>query len=388
MPVAKPELLYLSPVVPALTGNGLAMRAGMVLEALSSRHSVSLLVVQLYPSLDRDASEYFGRICRRYTVVHLTSSQPGRFWRRPKLFSEVLSDYKKLAFEVIHVFRLATLPFSEPFLQAFPNARHDLDLDDIESTTHDCIAELADSNREHDLASREREAADHSRRLEQQACSRFDRIYVCSQEDKNRFLKLQPQTNVRVLPNAVRMPEPAARSGGELISLLFAGTLGYYPNEDAAQYLCREVMTRLQQRTTRRFEVRIVGSGSSLRLRQAALKAGADVAGFVPAIRDSYERASMVVVPLRAGGGTRIKILEAWSYGRPVVTSSIGIEGLAARNGEHALIADDPDSFADCCFRLVQDAELCDRLIRNAHSLVAELYSPDSLRRTIGALDG
>lgn len=363
------------------------MRAGMVLEALASRYSVSLLVVELYPSLDRNAGRYFGRICRRWTAVELTPSQPRRFWKRRQSFSEALPEYNKLRFEMIHVFRLAMLPFAEPFLQAFPNARRHLDLDDIDSATHDRIAELADSNGDHDLASREREAAKRSRLMEQQACSRFHRIYVCSQSDKDRLSKLQSSTNIEVLPNAVRTSERPLRSGSDVTSLLFAGTLGYYPNEDAALYLCREVVTRLRQRTGRRFEVRIVGAGASLRLRRAAAEAGADVTGFVQAIRSSYERASMVVVPLRAAGGTRIKILEAWSYGRPVVASSIGIEGLAAHNGEHALIAHDANSFADCCLRLMQDAELCKRLIRGGQSLVAELYSPDSLRRTMAALD-
>jgi glycosyltransferase involved in cell wall biosynthesis len=359
----------------------------MALEALASRYSVSLLIVELYPSLDQNAGKYFDRICRRWTAVELTPSPPRRFWRRRQSFSEVLFEYKKLHFEVIHVFRLAMLPFAEPFLQAFPNARRHLDLDDIDSATHDRIAELADSNGDHDLASREREAADRSRLMEQQACSRFHRVYVCSQSDEDRLSKLQSGTDIEILPNAVRMSERPLRSGSRVMSLLFAGTLGYYPNEDAAVYLCREVVSRLRQRTGRSVEVKIVGSGASLRLRQAAAEAGADVPGFVGAIRDSYERASMVVVPLRAAGGTRIKILEAWSYGRPVVASSIGIEGLAARNGEHALIADDADSFADCCLRLMQDADLCKRLIGNGQSLVAELYSPDSLRRTIAALD-
>ncbi|MGI9070788.1 MAG: glycosyltransferase [Bryobacteraceae bacterium] len=388
MPVAKPELLYLSPVVPALTGNGLAMRAGMVLEALSSRYSVSLVVVKLYTSPDHDVPEYFARICRRCAVAGITGANSWRIWRRQQtVLGEVLRVYKQLSFEVIHVFRLAMLPFAQPFVQAFPSARCDLDLDDIESLTHDRIARLADSNSDDEVASSERRAADCSRSMEQRACAQFNRMYVCSQEDKDRFLNLHARTDVRVLPNAVRIAKPLPGSPNAPFSLLFVGTLGYYPNEDAALYLCRELVTRLRKRTSRTFEVRIVGTGTSVRLRQAAAEAGADVTGFVRDMRRAYERAAMLVVPIRAAGGTRIKILEAWSYGRPVIASPIGIEGLAARHDEHALIADNPDLFADSCLRLMEDAELSKRLIENSHSLVASLYSAEVLKRTIGALD-
>jgi glycosyltransferase involved in cell wall biosynthesis len=384
---AKPELLYLTPVVPALAGNGLAMRAGMVLEALSSRYSVSLIVVELYPSPNRDVSRYFGRICRRCIVVRSRAPKRWGLKRRPQPLSEVVRECKQFPFEVIHVFRVAMLRFSEPFLQAFPNARRHIDLDDIESTTHNRIAELAGSNGDHEFASQQREVADRSRLIEQQVCSLFDRIYVCSQSDRERFLELHSTTGVRILPNAVRMSELLRRPRGDVLSLLFPGTLGYYPNEDAALYLCGQIVPSLRKRATVPFEVRIVGSGATSRLHQAAAAAGADLPGFVQAIRSSYERATVVIVPLRAAGGTRIKILEAWSYGRPVVASSIGIEGLAAVHGKHALIADDPDSFADSCLRLTKDPELVDSLIRNGHSLVADHHSTEALRRTIDALD-
>ena len=109
--------------------------------------------------------------------------------------------------------------------------------------------------------------------------------------------------------------------------------------------------------------------------------------GFVRDIRPYYQRSSAVVVPIRAGGGTRIKILEAWSYRRPVVTSPVGIEGLAARNGEDALIAHDLDSFADCCAQLIEHPSLSQSLTENAREVVARLYSPEALKRTIAALD-
>src|ERR1700690_1068595 len=98
------DLLYVSPVVPAVTGNGLAMRAGMVLEALAAQHSVSLLVSPLYPPLG-PVQEFFPRLCRRVAMGP--------------------NAYRGLHFDVVHVFRLASLPSASPFLNG--SARHHLD---------------------------------------------------------------------------------------------------------------------------------------------------------------------------------------------------------------------------------------------------------------------
>src|SRR5688500_12540620 len=141
----KPELLYISPVVPALAGNGLAIRAGTVLEALADQASVSLLVVSLYPSTGRLPQE-LARLCRRYvftTPARMARRQPsflpaslkGLFGRNP---------YPESRFDVVHVFRLSMLPFSLPYLDR-ASSRH-LDIDDIESVTHRRIAALCRLN--------------------------------------------------------------------------------------------------------------------------------------------------------------------------------------------------------------------------------------------------
>src|SRR5262249_42927225 len=157
---------------------------------------------------------------------------------------------------------------------------------------------------------------------EEQACERFDRIYVCSRHDHVFFSARCRRGGISVLPNGVRLPDPVDGPSPEPFSLLFVGTLGYYPNEDAVLYLCGEIVPRLRRRARRPFTVRIVGTGASARLREAAERAGIAMDDAVPDMRPCYARSAAVVVPVRAGGGTRIKILEAWSYRRPVLTTS------------------------------------------------------------------
>jgi hypothetical protein len=95
-----------------------------------------------------------------------------------------------------------------------------------------------------------------------------------------------------------------------------------------------------------------------------------------------------VVAPIRAGGGTRIKILEAWSHRRPVVSTSLGAEGLDARPEREILIADEPDLYCQACQRLMNDRDLVARLVENAHDLFQRRYSIEAMRANVASLYG
>jgi len=364
---AKRDLLYISPVIPALTGNGLAMRAGMALEALAERYRVHLLVVPIYASVTPAIPEPLAKLCFRTAMVSPRPQPRGRHW----------SDFR---FDVVHVFRLAMLPFAKPYLRGFfRRAQRHLDLDDIESITLARLAALYRQNGDSARADRtEREAA-RMESLENEAFRSFDRVYVCSATDQ-RKLAGRTRADVRVLPNAVRMPAAVpAPAGGGVFTFLFVGTLGYYPNEDGARYLCAEIVPRIRELAGGDFVVNIAGTGASESLRQAVNVQQVRFLGRVADLHPYYSLADAVVAPLRAGGGTRIKILEAFSYQRPVVATSIAMEGIEARAEEHVLIGDSPEAFAQQCARLMADGGLRERLAENAVALVQGSYTPRSL---------
>jgi glycosyltransferase involved in cell wall biosynthesis len=377
----KPSLLYLSPVIPALTGNGLAMRAGTVLEVLAERYDVHLLVVSLYAPVTPQIPGPLERLCRRAAIVSPRPPRRGGFlragmWGAPR-------------FDVVHVFRLATLPFSEPYLRGlFRRPRRHLDLDDIESLTRRRLATLYRQNGESAIAAHEEFEAARCERLEEEAFQRFDRVYVCSASDRSK-LESRMRAEVRVLPNAVRMPGAVpARGADGIFTFFFVGTLGYYPNEDGVRYLCAEVVPRIRDLAGSGFVVNIAGTGASESLRQAASVPQVRFLGAVADLHPWYAQAHAVVAPVRAGGGTRIKILEAFSYQRPVVATSTAMEGIEARVEEHVVIGDTPAAFAQQCARLMADAELRDRLAQNALALVKHSYTIDSLRRALDEMEG
>lgn len=376
---SKPNLLYLSPVVPALAGNGLAMRAGAVLELLAAHYTVYLLIAPLYAAFDPRMPERLQALCHSVVIVPPIPPRP-QSWFRPR------PVFGSTRFVVIHIFRLSMLPFAEPYLNRFWHrpARH-LDMDDIESVTRSRIAELCRSNGEFSVADYEEAEALRQQPVEDEALRRFDRVYVCSEIDRRR-LSGRTVAEVLVLPNAIRIPEDLPqRSAGGPFTFLFLGTLGYYPNQDAVRYFCTEIVPRIREHAAAPFLISIVGFGDATPLRPLIRIPEVRLIGAVPDVRPWMEQADAVVVPVRAGGGTRIKILEAFSFQRPVVSTSIGAEGIAARDEEHILIGDTPQRFAEQCLRLMGDHALGERLAANARRLAEEEYSMEALERTMAS---
>jgi polysaccharide biosynthesis protein PslH len=391
-------LLFVSPVMPAPTGNGLAMRAGTVLQALADRHRVSLLVASLYAPFGAAVPAMIAERCRQIVVLPPGSAVPGppplkrtrAFWtwfgRGSQSRPRPACLFRDAPFEVVHVFRLASLPFARPWLDPPGHSpKWHLDLDDIESSTRTRLAALYRANGLEPLARSEEVEARRSRTLETEVLRQFDRVYVCSEADRA-ALGDRGTAQLCVLPNALRVPDPLPpRSGDGPFTILFVGTLGYYPNEDAVLYFCREVLPLIRRAARRDIRLTIVGSGATVGIRQLAALPEVQLIGAVPDVAPWYSQAHAVVVPIRAGGGTRIKVLEAFSYRRPVVSTSVGIEGIDARPEEHVLVADTPDGFAAQCVRLMTDRHLADALVESAFSLFSRAYTIEAASRALAS---
>jgi glycosyltransferase involved in cell wall biosynthesis len=276
-------------------------------------------------------------------------------------------------------------PFAMPYLDTAQHltARY-LDMDDIESSTRRRLARLYRASGLRAEAQREERAAEIYARLERELLPRFDGIYVCSERDKNLLNATAIERNVFVLPNVVRPPS-ARRVPKSSVSFnfLFVGNLAYYPNEDAVVYFLEQVLPLLRRQAKRPFCLTVVGTGQSKRFRRYRRLAELRHAGFTSDPAPYYDQAHAVVVPLRAGGGTRIKVLEAFGFKRPVVSTAVGVEGLDVEHDKEVLIADNPDSFAEQCRRLMEDRRLCEALTTRAFACLIANYTPDVLRSTL-----
>jgi glycosyltransferase involved in cell wall biosynthesis len=372
----RPTLLYVSPVVPAATGTGLAMRAGMVLEALCERHRVSLLVIPLHAALERDVPEFLRALCENVVILPLGVNTADHIREAVEAGHE---------FDIVHVFRLAAMELVHPYLrQVRGRARLHLDLDDIESKTNRRIAALYRRAGDDSMADKALAIAQRSSLIEAIAFRLFDRIYVCSDGDR-RELRERCQAEIRVLRNTVRLPAAVrCLPAGGVFQFLFVGTLGYYPNQDGVRFFCTQVLPFIRERAQSSFLVNVVGAGDSTGLRDLA-SIEVHLAGPVSDLRPWYEGCDAVIVPVRGGGGTRVKILEAFSYARPVVTTTLGLEGIDAEADRHVLVADAPEDFAAACLKLMSDQALAQALIANASVLVSESYTIEAMKATISS---
>jgi polysaccharide biosynthesis protein PslH len=215
-------------------------------------------------------------------------------------------------------------------------------------------------------------------RWEPRYAERFDACTTVSEIDRAFLLKANPRLRVEVIPNGVDIkkyqPLPPENTAP---ALLFIGNMAYQPCVDAVLYFCREIFP-LIRRTIGAAELWIVGRDPRpevLRLNGE----GVHVTGRVDDVIPYYRQSAVCVVPLRAGGGTRLKILEAMALGRPVVSTTIGCEGLDVADGEHLLVADSPELFAEKTIRLLTDQRLYQRISINGRQLVETSYDWDKI---------
>jgi sugar transferase (PEP-CTERM/EpsH1 system associated) len=202
-----------------------------------------------------------------------------------------------------------------------------------------------------------------------------------SEGDHRLMLDANPQLHVETIPAGVdtRELQPLPSQDGSL-ACVFVGNMNYRPNCDAVLYFCREILPQIRQAVPG-VEMWIVGITPRDEVKALAGE-GVHVTGRVEDVRPFYRQSAVCVLPLRAGGGARLKILEAMALGRPVVSTSVGCEGQDLVNGRHVLIADTPGEFAGQTIRLLCDLTLRQRIAAQARELVVERYDWDiSARR-------
>ena len=212
---------------------------------------------------------------------------------------------------------------------------------------------------------------------ESRICHRFD-ICLCVSEEDGRELKSRcPEAAIEVVPNGVDTdyfrPE---ESGEEEECLVFTGSMDWQPNEDAVVYFCDQILPLIQAELPE-IKFLIVGSNPGDRVLRLSEIRGVTVTGWVEDVRPYISDAGVFIVPLRIGGGTRLKILQALAMEKAVISTSIGCEGLNLRPGEHILVADEPRQFADETVQLIRDRSLRRRLGENGKTFVQERYDWD-----------
>jgi glycosyltransferase involved in cell wall biosynthesis len=222
--------------------------------------------------------------------------------------------------------------------------------------------------------------------LERAAVAAVDQLWVCSDEDERRLVGMYaPHAPVAVIPNGLRLGDYPTRceprsAPGEALRLVFPGMFSYPPNARAAAFLVDEIAPRLAASCPAPWQLQLVGPMPTPEMSAAAARdPRIVVTGPVRDLRPLLAGATAMPVPLFQGGGTRLKVLEAFAMGLPVVSTAKGAEGLGAQHGTHLLVAETADAFVEGVLAVWRDGALAHRLAARARALVAERFSWDAI---------
>ena len=392
-----PRLLMLAPVMPSDRGNGLAMRAGFFLDTYARRFVVDLVVAPVAGSAEVSA---FVR-CRAERIVILDLNQPDSYYRLvtsvrdPATRLEAFRRYGRpslaacvgpachalggLAAEnrhsVVHVSRLYIAELATPWIdKGDDRPRLVLDCDENDALVYGRIAAM--QRREDPAAAAWSEAeGDAFAAFAAAWLVKFDVVIAASQKEARSLSAFGAPA--RAIPNVVaHAPMIRQRRSREYFSVLFVGTLSYPPNADAANWFIARIWRRLARALNQCVHLTLVGANPGPLMARQSMQRGIEVTGSVADVSRYYREADLVVAPLRAGGGTRIKIIEAAAHGVPIVATAMAAEGTSFRHGVDILIADEETTFLRSCILLARNRTLSARLARSARTKVNRDYSP------------
>jgi glycosyltransferase involved in cell wall biosynthesis len=376
------EVLVVSPDLPYPPSWGFGMRVYQLLRALAAESSVTLLCYAR-PDLAHYA-DALRAFCKEVRVV---VREPGNELRRRARQARSL-----LSPAPFHASALRTAEMQAALEDCLRSTAFDvvqIESSQLASLRYPTAAALVldEHNVESELLQRMKEGEKHWGRrlfnrieaakygsLERGAWSRSSAC-VTTSEREERFVRTRlPQMRTAVVPNGV---DPEYFSLGdarvEPDTLAFTGVLTYRPNFEGVRYFIEEILPRIR-RTRPQVRLTVVGYGSPKDLAQLSAP-NVTVTGWVDDVRPYLAGAAAVIVPIRLGSGTRLKVVEALSMGRPMVSTTVGCEGIDVQHGRHLLVADEPDMFAASVCSLLEDSAFGARLGRAGRDLVVDRYS-------------
>ena len=235
-----------------------------------------------------------------------------------------------------------------------------------------------------------RHQADLVEQVERRLCADFELNVMTSEADAERLRALAPGAQTTVIPNGVdtgffRPSSPESVVPGRVA---FLGPTYMFPNRDAVEFFLAEAWPLVRQRCPES-SFHLVGKNSADEKTRFESHPGVTCNGHVQDIRPHFAEAAVSIVPIRVGGGTRLKILDSWSMGKAVVSTTVGCEGLETVDGGNILIRDDPTEFAEAVTQVLRDKDLRDRLGHQARKTAEERYAWGAVgRKLVGLYKG
>lgn len=379
----KMKILFLSPTVPFPLTDGGRIRVFNLLKQIAEKSDITLLALETQPTDEEGIAE----LQQLGVQVHLVPNAPtlprvslrtliNAFHRQQPItvsrydlptyrqrFKELLAteDYDLVHYEMFHTAQFHT-ETDLPGVLSQQNV-------DSEIWRRLC-SETANPFYKFVYWTQQRAF----QRYERVLSPKFDVVTCTSDIDALVFQQHCAEDAIAIIPNGVDVthfqPDFTTESPAHLI---YIGSMDWYPNEDAVAFFADEILPSIQSEVSD-VQFSIVGGNPSARVQKLAERNSVIVTGRVPEIKPYFAEATVFVVPLRIGSGTRLKILEALAMGKAIVSTSVGAEGLDLKDGEEIFIADEPKPFAEAVTRLLTDPALRRRIGENGRARVEKDY--------------
>jgi polysaccharide biosynthesis protein PslH len=388
--MTRPRLLFLCQTLPYPPDGGVLIRTYNVLRLLSREFDVTMLCfyrMGAHPSPERvrESAEALESLAsvevfpipqehsrRRLLLDHLRSVTLERaytiFAYDSDAFRRRLRDMlARTSFDLVHMDSLDLATYL-PDLEALP----------VVCVHHNVESSLLERRAASSSGLAQRYMQLQARLTvaeEKKWCPRVALNVAVSPNDRDKFLELAPSARFTVVPNGVDTSsfEPADIDPASQEGVVFVGGYTWQPNRDAMDFFCADVLPRIRSRGLDP-SVTWVGRAPESVVKQYAERHGVKLTGYVNDIRPYVDRAACYIAPLLSGGGTRLKILDAWAMGKAVVSTTVGCEGLEARDNDNLLISDTAEDMALAVESVLTDTRLRQRIGREARRTAESVY--------------
>jgi glycosyltransferase involved in cell wall biosynthesis len=378
------RILILSPHSPCPPNSGGRIRTWEQIKYLGQRHDVTAVCYALTED-EYEMSKSLEKCCAQaITVKHSKNLLPDDLEELHKLPWPIrgcfTSDMRRTLEELRPAhFDIAIIEFiyMAHYRDLFP-PRTILHEHNIESTIYKQYSEMPNVSQEQIYGIKKQRAFWKAtwmlmEEYENKIWPRFPLRVVVSQKDKQEMDSRCHSGRSVVIENGVNTRSITLFDNGGSHKILFMGTMDYYPNADAATYLLKCIMPLIWKKDPA-VSLCIAGKNPPPSIREFASNPKIEVIANPEDMNEVAKKCCLTIVPLRFGGGTRIKILDSLAMGLPVVSTSLGCEGLSVRDGCHILVRDNPEQFADAVLQVISDPFLAYNLKTNGRRLVEECY--------------
>jgi glycosyltransferase involved in cell wall biosynthesis len=382
----KKKLLFITPVNPLAESRGRNLRAFQWVNYLMGKYEVTILCTSVYGSFLPSDEKNKALTCETHfykkkhrlkrRILNMMQLKPASWNSNTPDFLKWMAATKIESPDVIICFRLVSVPKARMLSEKLSCGNIWLDLDELDSDVKSQIADLQFKDNRYFGSIKSWIESKLFSVCEKRNLYFFNKVFVTTADEKRKLIHRFEIQNCEVFENKLPYRETRPTLPGTPFRFLFVGHSNYYPNLDAIRMIAQDVIPEIRKKTRDAFTFVIIGGKCNTELKKRINNTPEiDYMEDTEDLETVYQKTDAVLVPLSAGGGSSFKVLEAFSYSKPVVSTPVGIRGFDLTENENVLTGQNAEQLAAQCCKLMGDKKLTAELAVNGHRWFRENYS-------------